>query len=74
VVNLQIAKEDPEFLAKLAARMNRTVTRPQDRAMYDFLDGMTPPERPTSAVSDGFAAAAPPGPDKKREMDRPDGR
>jgi len=50
--------------------MNRTITRPQDRAMYDFLDGMTPPERPATAASEGFAeAAAPPDPDQKRGME-----
>jgi septal ring factor EnvC (AmiA/AmiB activator) len=28
---LEIAAEDPDFLAKLAAWMNRTIKRPQDR-------------------------------------------
>lgn len=67
---LEIAEEDAGFRATLAARMNLTIKRPVDRAMYDFLEGMTPPERPASAASDGFAsAAAPPGPDQKREME-----
>jgi hypothetical protein len=68
--SLAIADKDAEFRETLAERMNRTVTRPEDRAMFDFLDGMTPLERPAPAASDGFAeAAAPPGPDKKRKME-----
>jgi hypothetical protein len=36
--------------------MNRTVTRPEDRAMFDFL-----PENGPPAASEGFAGAADPG-------------
>lgn len=43
--------------------MNRTVTRPEDRAMFDFLDAKTPDTRP--AASDGFAEAA--GPEKPKD-------
>lgn len=39
---LEIAMEDDGFRATLAARMNRTVTRPEDRAMFDFLGGHDP--------------------------------
>jgi hypothetical protein len=68
--SLAIADKDAAFCATLADRMNQTVKRPEDRAMFDFLDGITPPERPAPAASEGFAeAASPPGPDKKREME-----
>jgi hypothetical protein len=56
---LDVAKRKPAFRAELADHMNRTVTRPEDRAMFDFL-----PET-VSAVSEGFAEAA--GPDKPKD-------
>ena len=46
---------------ELADHMNRTVTRPEDRAMFDFLPD------PPPAASEGFAGAA--DPDKKRESE-----
>jgi hypothetical protein len=51
---LDVAKRKPAFRAELADHMNRTVTRPQDRALFDFLPD-TPP-----AASEGFAGAADP--------------
>jgi hypothetical protein len=59
---LDVAKRKPGFRAELADHMNRTVTRPEDRAMFDFL----PPD-PPPAASEGFAGAA--DPDKKRESE-----
>lgn len=53
---LDRAKRKPAFRAELAEQMNRTVTRPQDRAMFDFL-----PSNPPPAASEGFAGAASPG-------------
>jgi hypothetical protein len=55
---LDVAKGNGGFRETLADRMNRTVTRPEDRALFDFLPGTPPP-----AASEGFADAA--GPDKK---------
>jgi hypothetical protein len=52
---LDVAKRKLGFRAELADHMNRTVTRPEDRAMFDFL-----PENGTPAASDGFAEAANP--------------
>jgi hypothetical protein len=52
---LDVAKRKPGFRAELADHMNRTVTRPEDRAMFDFL-----PETPAPAASEGFAGAADP--------------
>jgi hypothetical protein len=46
---LDLAKRKPAFRDELAGQMNRTVTRPEDRAMFDFLEGMTPPARPAPA-------------------------
>jgi hypothetical protein len=57
---LDIAKQKPGFRADLADHMNRTVTRPQDRAMFDFL-----PENRPQTTSEGFAEAA--GSDEKPE-------
>lgn len=54
---LLIASRNPGFRAELAELMNRTVKRPEDRAMYEFLQDMTPP---APAASEGFAAAADP--------------
>jgi hypothetical protein len=51
---LDRAKRTPAFRAELADQMNRTVTRPEDRALFDFLPD-TPP-----AASEGFAGAADP--------------
>jgi hypothetical protein len=59
---LDRAKRKPAFRAELAEQMNRTVTRPEDRALFDFL-----PSTPAPAASEGFAEAA--GPDKKRESE-----
>lgn len=59
---LDRAKREPAFRAELAEQMNRAVTRPQDRALFDFL-----PENGPPAASDGFASAA--DPDKKRESE-----
>jgi hypothetical protein len=56
---LDVARRKPGFRAELADHMNRTVTRPEDRAMFDFLPS------PPPAASEGFAGAA--DPDKKRE-------
>ena len=52
---LDVAKRKPAFRAELADHMNRTVTRPEDRAMFDFLPSNAPP-----AASEGFADAADP--------------
>ena len=57
---LDVAKRKPGFRAELAEHMNRTVTRPEDRAMFDFLPGT-----PSPAASEGFAEAA--GPEKPEE-------
>lgn len=57
---LDVARRKPGFRAELADHMNRTVTRPEDRAMFDFLPETGPP-----AASEGFAEAA--GPDEKPE-------
>src|SRR4051794_17550341 len=56
---LDVAKRKPAFRAELADHMNRTVTRPEDRAMFDFLPETVP------AASEGFAEAA--GPDKPKD-------
>jgi hypothetical protein len=61
---LDRAKRKPAFRAELAEQMNRTVTRPEDRALFDFL-----PDQPP-AVSEGFAeAAGNPAPDEKPKDD-----
>lgn len=52
---LDVARRKPAFRAELADHMNRTVTRPEDRAMFDFLPENAPP-----AASEGFADAADP--------------
>jgi hypothetical protein len=59
---LERAKRKPAFRVELADQMNRTVTRPEDRALFDFL-----PENGPPAASEGFARAA--DPDKKRESE-----
>jgi hypothetical protein len=45
--------------------MNRVVTRPEDRALFDFLDAGKTPDASPPAASEGFAEAA--GPDEKRD-------
>src|SRR4051794_21411215 len=57
---LDVAKRKPGFRADLADHMNRTVTRPEDRAMFDFL----PKTVPAVSESEGFAEAA--GPEKPK--------
>jgi hypothetical protein len=52
---LDRAKRKPAFRAELAEQMNRTVTRPEERALFDFLPETQPP-----AASEGFAEAADP--------------
>lgn len=39
---LERAEADAAFAAELAALLNRYVTRPQDRALFDFLSDRTP--------------------------------
>jgi hypothetical protein len=58
---LDRAKRKPAFRAELAEQMNRTVTRPEDRALFDFLPD------PPPAASEGFAEAA--GPVEKPKDD-----
>jgi hypothetical protein len=58
---LDVAKGNGGFRETLADRMNRTVTRPQDRALFDFLT----PDTSAPAASEGFAEAA--GPDKPKD-------
>jgi hypothetical protein len=39
---LERAETDAAFAAELAALLNRFVTKPQDRALFDFLGDRTP--------------------------------
>lgn len=57
---LEHAETDPDFAPILAKLLNRYVTRPQDRALFHFLDDRQPDASP--APSDSFSAAASPVP------------
>jgi hypothetical protein len=39
---LERAETDPVFAAELVALLNHYVTKPQDRALFDFLSDRTP--------------------------------
>jgi hypothetical protein len=41
-VALEYAEQNAGFAAELAALLNQCVTRPQDRALFDFLHDRTP--------------------------------
>jgi hypothetical protein len=55
---LEHAEMKPEVAGMLAALLNRYVTRPQDRALFHFLDDRTPDAAPDA--SESFSAAAVP--------------
>jgi large subunit ribosomal protein L7/L12 len=55
---LEHATIKSDFAAELAGLLNRYVTRPEDRKLFDFLDDRTPDVTP--APSEGFAAVATP--------------
>lgn len=61
---LEHAETHPEFAAELRKIINRFVTRPQDRALFDFL-GERDPEQSRAAenpVAAEFSSAAIPAP------------
>jgi hypothetical protein len=65
---LEHAEIKADFAIELAALLNRYVTRPEDRALFDFLDSRVPGVGP--AASPDFAAAArPPAEPSDRAVD-----
>ena len=55
---LEHAELKPEFAGMLAALLNRYVTRPQDRALFHFLDDHAPNATPDASESFSSAAIA----------------
>ena len=67
---LEHAETDPEFAGKLTKLLNRYVTRPQDRALFAFLDDRQPETSPTPSESFSIAAA-PPSPASSNQPPHP---